>query len=304
MGVEAFSEPAGEAIFEDVNDQAVEAAAAQRFEAQETPPETPEAPPEPEPAPAQPAEPQEPETPPEPPPEPQSRQPWKFDDLGVTIDEQVARQYALFEHRLRTDPEFAQRVLQALEPQPVAPAPPTPPATPEPELPDFDYSDPAVKYLHDQMQAMRQELEAARAELNGHSQYIQTTQAQSAQSMVDTAVRNFQTRTGFSDADMAEIRQFAGTRVALGPEAQTDPIGAVENALEVARWSIPRFREQALGQTQTQMVEDRKRQKKLAAVTGNSGAAPRTPPEPRTPTERKQAMKAAIREAWQGNEIE
>jgi hypothetical protein len=313
MDPSTVSEPAAidtpDGPFTAVSDESLEEAAATRFgaETSEEPGEEPQEPAEtPEPD-GESADSAEPQTSPE---APQAREPYHFADLGVTIDEELARTYALFEHRLRTDPQFlaaVQGVLgvpgAATPPSPVQPPAepaPTSPAGPPPEL---DLDDPATRWFVNQVETLRDQVEAARTIAAAHESYITGVRNETNRGIVESAVRAFQEQKGLSDTDIAEIRQIAGTRVQLGPDAATDPAGAVHSALEIAYWSIPRFRDQLLAQNQTQAAEDRKRQRKLAAVTGSSGAAPRTAPEPQTNAERKAAFADAIRNAWAGNDV-
>lgn len=317
MGIEAISEPAdlepSDAQFRDISDASLEEAAGRRFSAEIPPPpeQEPEEPPE---------EPQEPSPEPdtgEPAPEPEAApeapqaatvDPYRFEDLGVTVDPTLARQYALFEHRLRTDPSFLAAVQGALgvgaqSPAPAAPAPPTT-AAPLGPPPELDLDDPGTKWFVEQVGELKGQLDAARQIAEAHQAYIAGQQNQATQAMVESAVSTFREQKGLSDEDMAEIRQVAGSRVQIDPgAAQADPHGAVTGALEIAYWSIPRFREAMLNQNQAQAVEDRKRQRKLAAVTGSSGAAPRVAPEPRTAAERKEALADAVRAAWAGNDV-
>lgn len=283
-------------------------------------PEEPEPAGEPEPGPegdgAEPPPPEEPEetaAPEEPAPPAAGTPSWRFDDLDVTVDETLARQYALFEHRLKTDPAFMAAVAAAVQPPPgpgPGPGPLPGRAGPHPAggpglepPPDVDLDDPTAQWMAAQVAQLSQAQQAQQQALVAQQRWIETQQADVSRSIVEQSVAAYQTAQGLSDADMAEIRHVAGTQVQLPASAATDPAGAIHQALEIARWAIPRFREAAIDAAKGQVEGDRKRQRKLAAVAGSSGSAPRTPAEPRNADERKEGLRKAVYELWQGNSV-
>lgn len=232
---------------------------------------------------------------------------FRFDDLDVTVDEELARNYALFEHRLRTDPDFMAAVAQAIQPGPgtstTRPEPPPPvSATMEPPA-EVDFDDPALAWIAGQMRTLAEATQATNAQVAAATRWIETQQADVARSVVEQAVGAFATERGLTADEIAEVRTYAGTRVQLPANAATDPAGTIRTALETAYWAIPKFRERAVEAATGQAETDRKRQRKLGAVAGSSGSVPRNNPEPRNADERKAALKAAVYEMWQGNSV-
>jgi hypothetical protein len=224
---------------------------------------------------------------------------YRFDDLGVVIDEQAARIYAETDYRLRNDPAFLEAFQRALglggQPSGEQAAPPAPASTPDP----YDRPEEYAAWIREQTrQEILKELAPHLGRVDAHDRFIQDQGRQTAARIVESVVTSFQTDKGLTAEEMKEIRGIAQIK-----PGDPDPYHQVQEAFEVAYWSIPRFREKALTEERARWEEDRKRQKKLAAVTGNSGSVPRTPPEPRNVDERKAGLRAAVEEIWRGNAI-
>jgi hypothetical protein len=306
---------AGEYTFEDVTAESLDAAAARLLGQVEDRPEVDDAAhgaesPEQESVPAEgpgtepeseeedvPAEPAGEPQAPEAPVETQGFTGYRFDDLGVTVDEATARLYAETDARLRNDPAFLQAFQTALGIQPQSEPQQQGQVAGEPPDP---YDDPQGFVSWVQAQAQSKVLEQLTPQLQrveAHEQYINQQNQATARAIVESVISSFKADKDLSDQDISEIRAVAQVKPG------GDPYQQVRDAFEVAYWSIPRFREKAMGQAKAEWEADRKRQKKLAAVTGNSGSVPRTPPEPRNVDERKAGLRAAIEELWRGNAI-
>jgi hypothetical protein len=306
---------AADYTFEDVTAESLDAAAARLLGQAEDPPEDDDAAhgaesPEQEPVPPEGPEPESPvdtqsvptgpegePPPPQAPVETQGFTGYRFDDLGVVVDEQTARLYAETDARLRSDPEFLRAFQAALGLRPEGQAAPEAPPAGEPPDP---YDDPQGFVSWVQAQAQQKVLERITPQLQrveAHEQYITQQNQQAALAIVEGVVTSFKEEKGISDDDMREIRAIAQVKPG------NDPYHQVRDAFEVAYWSLPKFRDKAIAEERAKWEQDRKRQKKLAAVTGNSGSVPRTTPEPRNVDERKAGLRAAIEELWRGNAI-
>jgi hypothetical protein len=244
--------------------------------------------------------PEEPAEEPEPEPEPAAPSAFHFADLGVTVDADLARNYALFENYLQQNPAVAEAISQALAGPQAPPAPPPPQAETVP--PELDLDDPRDRWFIERLQTLGAQQSQLGATLAAHQQAISSQQADVARGIVEGAVRIFQEQKNLSAKEIEEIRAVAG-RIQLPDDAYVNPTAAITNNLEQAYWTIPKYREKALTEAKGELEAGRKRQRKLSAVTGTSGSVSRSAPEPKTPHDRKEAMRAAIHEIWQGNAI-
>jgi hypothetical protein len=308
-------------MFEDVTPESLDAAA-QRLLGQDEPPPTEEEEEEPdaggtseetepdtETAEEPGDEPEGEEGPPEgqpPPADPEARGfvGYKFDDLGVVVDESTARIYAETDYRLRNDPAFLKAFQAALGLGEGPAAAKVLPQAPEPPPDPFEDPDRYVAWVTEQAalrarQRVMEELGPQFQKVEAHDRYIQDQNRTTATRIVESVVSSFQTDKGLTDEDMKEIRSIAQVRPGNNP----DPYHQVRDAFEVAYWSIPRFRERAISEERATWEADRRKQKKLAAVTGTSGSVSRNPPEPRTADERKAGLRKAVEELWRGNAI-
>jgi hypothetical protein len=232
---------------------------------------------------------------------PASASAFHFADLGVTIDEGQARNYALFEKYLQEHPDVAAQIGQTISGVGPGQAPPHTgsPAPQAPPPPELDLEDPRDRWFAEQLTALAQNQQALTRHITQREQALADA---NARAIVEGVVEAFARDKGLSPEDVIEVRTIAG-RIQLPADAHLNPTAAVTNNLEQAYWSIPRFREKILADELARAETSRKRQRKLSAVTGTSGSVSRNTPEPRNPAERKEAMRKAIYEIWQGNAI-
>lgn len=253
---------------------------------------------------------------------------WTFGDGddALRITREQAQAYAEFEAFLAANPELSQAIagtvtgthkfVPAETPAPEASAAGTTPTTDWSTPPDaLDMDDPVQKAVWDRMVETRQMLDAAQAELQQHRAVIQSQSDQSAASVVNRAVSSFQEANKLTDEDMTEIQQVAARLNVVpslmnpvdpitGLPRQVDPLKALESAFDLARWQIPRLREQELAQVQAETRQNNNRKAKLSSLGGSSGSVPRQQNQvPSNPTERRQAMLSEMAQMLQGNWI-
>jgi hypothetical protein len=277
------------------------------------PPDTPEHPPSEAPTPppdldqpaAEPAT-EEPQTAPEVPPSSTPPESIDFGD-GLKLDREQARIYAEFHQFLQDNPEFAEVSRDAwIKVQKDKEEPPTP-IVPE----ELDLDDPNVKFLWDQLQSTRQDLDAALQRITSSEAVISTQAQATTESLVNRAVASFQKQHDLSPDQMNQIRGVASRLEVLpslmapvdpitGQARKVDPLAAIESALDTAYWSMPEYRDAELERLTEQRAADDKRKRNLSSLGGSSGSVPRTPPKPQTKEELRQAMVAEITEAMFG----
>lgn len=166
---------------------------------------------------------------------------------------------------------------------------------------DIDPEDPGIKFLLGRLAEADQRYEQVVGRLDSIEPQLQQQTANNAQAIVHRAARSFQSDRGLTDEQMAKVQEHAASMQVLPAlmspvdpvtnlPRQVDPLAAVEQALDMAYWQVPEFREAEIQRQLTQKKEDDTRKAKLGALSGNSGSVPRTKPEPKTPEEMRQAM--------------
>jgi hypothetical protein len=215
----------------------------------------------------------------------------------VSTLEELQRYYD-FEQFLQTHPDVAQRVVQAAQGQTIQPpveTPPAPPALPE----DVDLEDPTTRFLYEQNIANQRSLQAIAAQQ-------QEAQQATAIQHANIAIRQTQDRLHLSDADLGKLR-VATAELNIVPSFisrnPSNPISAMEQALEFTFWSQPEFRDAAIqARVDAELAAtsaDTRRQRNLNKVSNASGGS-KPPParkEPATEDERREAMIQEISEA-------
>lgn len=196
-----------------------------------------------------------------------------------------------FDAWLRGDYELVPAGQQAQAPAP-ADSSPQEEVEQEEDLSDLPASVRAKLTQFDAVQAQVERLNQAQA----------AEQLRVAQTAVAKGKDTYQTRMGLTDEDMVEL-EGAAVRLGVLPNiaAQTnDMIRAVEETLDLAYWSTPKFREAALAKQAQQNNEALKRQRKANALGSSSGSVPRTASSSNTPQERREAMISELSKALNG----
>lgn len=221
---------------------------------------------------------------------------------GATWTRQQAKDWRDFQTFLEANPEYADRVREALTPQAPTPTPATPPASSTPDVPEgIDLDDPAIAALWNQHVDQLAQMEQLRQTLAAHDTYINQSQLQTTESLVNTARTSYQTEHNLSNEEMGRVFDLTAqlqiipalmqsADPATGLPRQVDPLAAMNQAFEVARWQIPELREREIESRLEAGKADNKRKKQLSSLGGSSGSVPKSKPEPRNEAERRAAM--------------
>jgi hypothetical protein len=181
--------------------------------------------------------------------------------------------------------------------------PSTPPAEPEPD--PLDDLDPAVAEV---LRERLSKVDELSERLQTYEQSYEQAQARQWESQVSSAIQRGQetaaTKFGLSQDEVQELMGEAAGMNIVAPllSQRGDPNAAVDEALEIAYWRSPKFREHALTKMALQEAESAKRQRKASALSGGSGSVPRTDKTPSTSTDRRSAMVSEIAQAVNGTQ--
>ena len=215
--------------------------------------------------------------------------------------------YAQFDAVLNARPDLRQFVEQAIRGEtPPIPTTPPPPAQPDiptlPQLDPDDLVDPAVKALYDHASATQTLLQQERERINA----IQSLAVeQRAKEFNETAIRTkatFATRMSLTPEQVEAVANQAdklGVSRALLSQT-TDPASAIDRALELAYWSMPEHRKDAIESAVKERTAKARKRQKLAGVGGGSGSTPRDTAKPMSDAEIRQAMIADVADQWFG----
>jgi hypothetical protein len=244
--------------------------------------------------------------------EPPAEGPRRVAVLDREFDEHDARALVEFYDWVRQNPQQAmaidsylrgeaQLVPQGYQQSQPQQAPQQQQAPPEPEHDDLEDLDPA---LRDRLRRI-DELEQRIQQYEQVS--VQERQAQYQQQVAAAVQRGGQSaqqKYGLTEEEAQELLGEAAALNIVGPLAaqRGDPVVAVEEALEIAYWRSPKFREHALTKMAQQEAESAKRQRKASALSGGSGSVPRNQGAPSNPTDRRSAMVNEISQALNGSQ--
>lgn len=229
------------------------------------------------------------------------------DGVQITLDE--ARTLQGFGQFLRENPEIAGRVAAVLEggdeasgthtaptraPVPTGFTPPEPPE-------GIDLDDPAIAALWNQHVDTLAAQTRMEEMLRQHDDWINRSSRETLQSLTQEARQSYQTEHNLSDAEMAKVYEVAGSLQVLpslmqptdpitGVPRAVDPMAAIKQSFEIARWQIPELREREVQLLVEQRKPEEQRKKKLSSLGGSGGTAPKTKPEPKTEADRRAAM--------------
>lgn len=237
---------------------------------------------------------------------------------GLVMTKEEAASWANFQLYLRENPHVAEAVTAALEsaenpPAPTAPAPSAPTTREVPEGIDLD--DPAIAALWGQHTATLDHIARLEATVQAHDQYVNHSSQQQMESLLNQARATYKEKHNLSDEEMTRVYDVAGRLQVLpallspvdpltGTPRKADPLAAMQEAFEMARWSIPELREREMQLKVDEQKTTTKRKQKLSSLGGSSGSSPRTVPEPKTQSERRDAMIAAVAAAQNGEGVE
>ena len=182
-------------------------------------------------------------------------------------------------------------------------APPATAPAPAPVIPEgLDLEDPSIRALYGVLQQQQQQLEMFQRGLNVTASQQTRSFQQQAQSQWATASESFAKDHDLGPDDIKLLGEVAARLNVLpslmqpfdpvsGMPTNPDAIHAFKEALEIAYYKIPEYRDRAFRKSVETMQSQAKKQKLLGAVGGSSGSVSRTqtPPSPGT-RESKQEM--------------
>lgn len=194
------------------------------------------------------------------------------------------------------------------------PAAPTPPPTPEtPQPPEgLDLDDPQIAALWNQHLATLETVKQIQERQQQYDHFVTQQRMETTQSLLNQAREAFSKDHELSPDEMEKVVALTGelqilpallspTDPVTGLSRTVDPIAAMKQAFEVARWNIPELREREFRAVVDDGKADNKRKAKLSSISGSSGSTPRTAAAvPKDPAERRAAMVAEVARMTQG----
>lgn len=240
---------------------------------------------------------------------------------GVRVQRDELIQWVQFGQFLRENPEYAAGVEAVLsgerESAPTAASPALHPAgvtgeAAAPQPPEgLDLDDPQIAALWNQHVQTLATIDRLEANVTHLDSYVQNAQVETTQSLLNTARATYQTANNLSDTEMQTVYDVAGRLQVLpallsptdpitGVPRQVDPLAAMQEAFELARWNIPELREREMKLKADEAKADTKRKQKLSSLGGSSGSVPKTQPEPKNAQERRAAMIAEVAAMYNG----
>lgn len=158
--------------------------------------------------------------------------------------------------------------------------------SPRAEEDPFEGLDPKLAATLSQMQSRLDQV----AQMNAQQQVVSYAKG------VETAAARVKERYGLEDEDMERLTlHTARLQILPALMRQTgDAATAAEQAMELAYWQIPEFRDRELARRSQSTLEQQKRAMKASRLSGSSGSAPRNGSTPRTREERMAAMTQEI----------
>jgi hypothetical protein len=233
---------------------------------------------------------------------------WAWDD-GFKISKDQARSYAELESFLYANPDKAEALAKFLRGDSAtiesSETTPSGSTTSTPQISIDDITDPEVRIVFERVQAQEQELQRLREIASGTNEYITTQQEETAQSLMTRATTSFQKEYSLSDTEMEQISNAAARLQVLpalmspidpisGQARRVDPLAAIEEALSIAYWQIPEFRNRAISSEIDNSTKDKARKQKLSSLQGSSGSVPREQSVADTPQGRREQMIAEV----------
>lgn len=236
---------------------------------------------------------------------------WEWDD-GYKLTKAQARSYAELEAYLYANPDKQQALAQFLSGQ--TPSIDTTPSGVGSKIQEDtsaqgsptqisleDITDPEVRFVYERYLAQEQELAQLRQLTSGATDYISTQQQQTAESLFTRGITSFKEDKSLSDDEVNTIAEVAGrlnvlpslmapTDPITGAPRRVDPLAAIEEALTIAYWQIPEFRDRAISSQVEDTTRNKARKQKLSSLQGSSGSVPREQPVANTEHGRREQM--------------
>lgn len=211
-----------------------------------------------------------------------------------------------FDQYLRSNPDAAARVQQAV--QPAVPTPEsTPPANQELTPPDFlDMEDPAHKFMWESHVAQQKQLAAFQQQTVAQAQQAAVERANADMAL---ALERWKTsHPNFNEDQIIEVRKHAASMNVIDSlmATSTTPVDALVRAMDLAAIDNPDLRNVYLDtshKTPSRKQQSATRKGKLNALGGTSGSVPRTttPSRPQTDREAIDEFAKGLAESFQQN---
>src|SRR5262245_44028496 len=219
---------------------------------------------------------------------------------------------AQFQQHLASDPQLQDLITNYLtgsrivQEQPAPQPAPQAPQQPYDPFADIDLDDPSLRALSNIVRAQNEQIQQLTAGLRTTFDQTLAASQQQVESQYKTAAASFAKDHDLEAGEVDVISQVAARMGVLpqlmrpvdpvtGTPRQIDPIRAFQQAMEVAMYQIPEYRDREFRRSVTNMQEEAQKRKLLGAVGGSSGSVARTqtPPKPGSP-EAKRAMLAEV----------
>lgn len=191
---------------------------------------------------------------------------------------------------------------------PNAPGQPSPvtPVT-EPVDDGYEYADPRLKAEMDDLRALvQQQATLTQQQLAAAHQ----TQMAETTARINTGAEQFQQKFNLTPEERDNLMQSAVTLQVIPQigQRQKDPSLAIQEAMEIAFWATPEYRDRYVQQqaTQQQQVveQDVTRKTKASSLASSGGSVPRVPvAQPLTAEGRRKAMAGEIAASMNGTQV-
>lgn len=193
-------------------------------------------------------------------------------------------------------------------PEGVTAAPPTteqPPARTPLRDEDMEYLPPAVQErirlldeYEDRFDQIGRALTTYEDVARQQYEQVNAERARAAQGAINAGTEQFKTAYDLSDDEVQGLMEDASKMGVVAHLAQQyqDPVRAVSEALELAYLRNPDYRDREFARRQAEAEAQRKKDKKLGAISGAGGSVNRST-TPSTPEEKRAAMVREISEA-------
>lgn len=200
--------------------------------------------------------------------------------------------------QIQFDPQTQQPQFQSQQ-IPVTPAPPV--------VDDYEYADPRLKA---ELDSLREQV-AQQASLT-QQQLAAQHQAALAETTarINTGASAFQTKFNLSPEERDNLMQSAVTLQVIPQigQRQKDPSLAIQEAMEIAYWATPEYRDRYIAQQaaeQQQVVNQNvERKTKASSLASSGGSVPRVPvAQPLTPDGRRKAMAGELAAHMNGSQV-
>lgn len=174
-----------------------------------------------------------------------------------------------------------------------------------PQLSAEDLQDPTIAALYGMLQQQSQQIQSvSQAAMVAQQVAIERAQQEQA-ATVQRVAMEYQQQNNLTAEQMQQVYGIAGRLNVLpslfeGIDPITnlpcprDPAYAVKRTFDIAAAQVPELQQRQIVAQQQRQEQDAEHQRKLSALSGSSGSAPRTTPAPRNAQERAAALNGEV----------